>query len=99
MPASVLKDVRAQCDTIVTSEALAQGNHFLQVTFQERLEPLVQSGEITQAQREGYIAQNDRLLKTVLVPAYDALGDGLLLLEDDSALPSGLGNLPEGQDY
>jgi len=99
MPASVLKEVRAQCDTIVTSEALAQGNHFLQVTFQERLEPLVQSGEITLAQREGYIAQNDRLLKTVLVPAYDALGDGLLLLEDDSALPSGLGSLPEGQEY
>lgn len=99
MPAAFLKDVRKQCDTIVTSEALDSGSHFLQTTFQERLTALSDNGEITEEQAENYIAQNDRLLKTVLLPAYSALGDGLLLLEDASVLPAGLAALPEGKAY
>lgn len=99
MPASSLKEVREQCDTIVTKEALDAGAHFLQTTFRERLDALLQAGEITREQSDEYLAQNDRLLKTVLLPAYTALGDGLLLLEDDSIPLSGLGTSPEGQEY
>lgn len=99
MPAAFLKEVREQCDTIVTAEALESGSHFLQTTFQERLTSLSETEEITEEQAENYIAQNNRLLKTVLLPAYTALGDGLLLLEDDSILPAGLAALPEGKAY
>lgn len=99
MPASFLKKVREQCDTIVTYESLEAGNHFLQTTFQERLESLQNTGEITEAEARSYLAQNDRLLKTVLLPAYGTLGDGLLLLEDESILPSGLASLPQGKTY
>lgn len=99
MPAAFLRDVRGQCDSIVTRDALDGGTHFLQTTFRERLEPLLAAGEITDKEAQEYLAQNDRLLKTVLLPAYAALGDGLLLLEDESVLPAGLAALPEGEKY
>lgn len=99
MPGSFLKEVRAQCDTIVTAESLETETHFLQTTFQERLDPLVKAGEITDEESQNYISWNNRLLKTVLLPAYTDLGDGLLLLEDDTILPSGLAGLPRGKAY
>lgn len=99
MPASFLKEVREQCDTVITGEALDAGTHFLQTTFRERVEGLAESGTITSAEAQAYLDQNDRLLKTVLLPAYTALGDGLLLLEDESILPCGLAGLPQGKAY
>ncbi len=99
MPASFLKEVRQQCDTILTKESLDTGTHFLQTTFQERLEPLVQAKEITVQEQQEYISENDRLLKTILLPAYISLGDGLLLLEDNSVQPAGLASLPQGSAY
>ena len=99
MPASSLRKVREQCDTLLTAAELENGTHFLQTTFRERLEPLLQNGSITQEDAETYLAQNDRLLKTVLLPAYTALGDGLLLLEDDSISLTGLASRPQGKPY
>ena len=99
MPAAFLQSVREQCDTIVTKEDLDAGTHFLQTTFQERMETLFQKGIVTAEEAGHYAAQNERLLKTVLLPAYAALGDGLLLLEDSDALPAGLAALPEGKAY
>lgn len=98
-PAAFLKAIREQCDTIVTKEALEAGGHFLQTTFQERLQELAASNLITAQEAQGYLAQNERLLKTVVQPAYAALGDGLLLLEDESVLPAGLAALPDGKAY
>lgn len=99
MPVSSLQAVREQCDTIVTKSSLEEGTHFLQTTFQEKLTPLLRSGLITQAEAETFLAQNDRLLKTVLLPAYIALGDGLILLEDSSIALQGLGHTSEGKEY
>lgn len=99
MPASFLKDVRSQCDALITRDDLEAGTHFLQTTFQERLESLLSAGIITPEEMQAYLAQNDRLLKTVLLPAYVALGDGLLLLEDESITPCGLAGLSGGKEY
>lgn len=99
MPSSFLKEVRKQCDTIVTKEALEEGTHFLQLTFQERLDTLLSQNLITDKEASAYIAQNERLLKTVLLPAYIALGDGLLLLEDPTKQPAGLASMPKGKSY
>ena len=99
MPASSLRDVREQCDTIITKEELEKGTHFLQTTFTERLMPLLKAGVLTQTEAEAYISQNNRLLKTVLLPAYIALGDGLILLEDETIMLSGLGTTEEGREY
>ena len=94
-----LKKVISQCDTVVTEEALAEGSHFLQTTFRERLQILCNAGEITEKEARSYLAQNDRLLKTVVRPAYEALGDGLLVLEDSSITPHGLAATPQGAEY
>lgn len=99
MPASSLQKVIEQCDTIVTNEALEAGTHFLQTTFKERLLPLYESGEITEKEAKAYLSQNDRLLMTILLPAYEALADGLFLLEDASIPLTGLGAKPEGAAY
>lgn len=99
MPASALKEVREQCDTIVTKQELENGTHFLQVTFHERLEELYNQGEVTLEEAQGYLVQNNRLLKTVLLPAYTALGDGLILLEDNSIPLTGLAAQPQGKEY
>lgn len=99
MPASTLRKIRGQCDTIMTDAALENGSHFLQTTFRERLDPLLRNGIITSEEAAGYLAQNERLLKTVLLPAYTALGDGLLLLEDDDVPLTGLASKPQGKSY
>ena len=99
MSASGLKSVREQCDTIVTKQALNEGTHFLQTTFEERIRPLLESGKLTQSEAQKYLAANDRLLKTVLLPAYTALGDGLLVLEDQSVSLTELGAYPQGKEY
>ena len=99
MPAFCLREVRKQCDTIVTKEELQEGTHFLQTTFRERLQELYSQGNVTLEEAKAYLIQNDRLLKTVLLPAYISLGDGLLLLEDESVPLTGLAAWPEGKAY
>ncbi len=97
-----LRQVKNQCDTIVAKDALEEGTHFLQSTFRERLIPLVQDERLTAKEAEKYIQQNDRLLRTVVQPSYEALADGLFLLEDGEGvpqLPAGLCSLPSGKEY
>ncbi len=88
-----------QCDTIVTKEDLKANTHFLQTTFQERLGSLEKEGLLTRAERETYIQQNNRLLSTVLLPAYQALGDGLTLLKNEKISLKGLAAHPHGKEY
>lgn len=99
MSASCMRQVRKQCDTIVTNELLESGTHFLQTTFRDRLQTLCDQGILSLEEAQGYLVQNDRLLKTVLLPAYNALGDGLLLLEDESIPLTGLAARPKGREY
>lgn len=97
-----LRQTKEQCDAIVTKESLEEGTHFLQTTFRERLDSLVADGSVTPEKAEKYISQNDRLLRTIVQPAYEALADGLFLLEDSEGvapLPSGLAASPGGKEY
>ena len=99
MPASSLEKVKNQCDTIVSKKELKAGTHFLQTTFRERIQVLLNQGKITEEDATSYVAQNERLLTTVMQPAYEALADGLFLLEDPSVTLNGLGNKPQGKEY
>ncbi|MCM1027803.1 MAG: DUF885 domain-containing protein [Roseburia sp.] len=99
MPTASLKDVREQCDRILTASALEDASHFLQTTFRERLELLRGAGLISPEEMQRYLDTNDRLLKTVMLPAYAALGDGLLLLEDETIPLTGLAAFPQGKEY
>lgn len=112
--ASSLEKVRKQCDTIVTSESLEAGNHFLQTTFAERLAGMLMTDaeamrgknaqqtderHLTAEEVASYTAEHNRLLKTVLLPAYEALSDGLFLLVNDTIPLTGLAAKPQGRDY
>ncbi len=99
MAASSLDSVIEQCDTILNKKELSNGSHFLQTTFTERLSRLYNDGLITQKEVDYFTSQNNRLLTTVMLPAYQALGDGLLVLQDESIPLTGLASYPLGKEY
>jgi len=99
MPASSLKSVEKQCDTIISASALESGAHFLQTTFRERVEKLYQSRLISYEEMSLYLAKNEQLLKTVMLPAYESLKEGLRLLEDKSVPLTGLAAKPQGKAF
>ncbi len=97
---SSLQQVRDQCYTILSKEELTAGTHFLQTTFTERLQGLLKQNLITEEAAQKYEAENNRLLSTVMQPAYESLADGLfLLMGDGTSLPAGLCSTPLGKDY
>lgn len=100
MARSSLEKVIDQCDTILTSSAITEREHFLQTTFSERLQPLLEKGLLSREKAEHYVILNDQLLRTVLLPAYQTLGDGLFLLKEQTASSTaGLSSLPLGHRY
>lgn len=100
MARSSLEKVIDQCDTILTASAITEREHFLQTTFSERLQPLLEKGLLSREKAEHYVILNDQLLRTVLLPAYQTLGDGLFLLKEQTASSTaGLSSLPLGHRY
>ena len=55
-----LEKVRKQCDTIVTIQELAQGTHFLQTTFEDRLVELQAQGILSAEVVSSFLKENDR---------------------------------------
>lgn len=94
-----VKKVIKECDTIMDIVLLKNGTHFLQTTFTERLLKLKEQGLLSEKEMEYYESQNDRLLTTIMSPAYDALGDGLYLLSGTGKNLGGLANFEHGKDY
>ncbi|MBE5862531.1 MAG: DUF885 domain-containing protein [Lachnospiraceae bacterium] len=91
-----LRQTAEQCDEIITREALEQGTHFLQTSFEERLREL----SLTEAEVHAYVAKHESLLVRVLLPAYEELKNGLLLLAEQA--PEGslsLTSYPNGKEY
>lgn len=95
-----LQKVRNQCYTILSRKELESGTHFLQTTFVERIQGLLEKKLLTETEATAYVAQNNRLLSTVMQPAYEALADSIfLLMGDGTSTPKGLCNLPLGKEY
>lgn len=69
--------VIAWCDDFTQSTE----NHILITTFNKKLDTLLSEGEISSSEKNYYLSQNDRLLSTVLFPAYESLGDCLTVLK------------------
>ncbi|HJC23442.1 MAG TPA: DUF885 domain-containing protein [Candidatus Eisenbergiella merdavium] len=92
-------EVVEQCDAILDDVLLENGAHFLQVTFAERLDHLIETGEVDAEEREKYLSENDRLLSTVAAPAYEALGDTVFLLSGSGLYEGGLGRVSGGIVY
>ncbi|MDO4332839.1 MAG: DUF885 domain-containing protein [Eubacteriales bacterium] len=93
------QNVITQCDEIIDASSLSCGSHFLQTTFQIRLEKLCQDQEITEQEKEYYLGENDRILTTIVLPAYAKLGDDLTLLAGKGLYDGGLCEKPDGRDY
>ena len=79
-----------ECYSIMDTNALAYGEHFLQKTFEARLDELAQSHSISTSQKEKWISENNRLLTTVMAPSYERVADAFLLLKGTGTNPMGL---------
>lgn len=88
-----------QCGSIMDKEQLASGSHFLHTTFAERLEALEKDGLITPDQKEQWISENDRLLTTVMEPAYEEVADAFTILSGKGVNHMGLCHFPDGRAY
>lgn len=89
----------AQCGALLDTDALEEGSHFLETTFADRLKRLVDQGILTSEAASSYETQHQRLLTTVVVPAYDRLADALTLLKGQGGKLSGLAGKENGRDY
>lgn len=91
-----LRQTAEQCEEIISREALEQGTHFLQTSFEERLQGL----SLQEAERRAYVAKHNSLLVRVLLPAYEELKNGLLTLADGAPVGSvSLASYPNGKEY
>lgn len=93
------QSIVSQCDQIMNADALQSGSHFLQTTFESRLDALCEKKLLTASEKEFYLSQNDRILTTIVLPAYEKLGDDMLLLEDRGQYDGGLCEMPDGREY
>ena len=99
-PASVsLQETIKQCDSIITADALEENSHFLQLTFRERLAPLVAKDIISKKEAYQYIEKNNAALKNILLPAYQELKKSLLSLQTINIPLQGLYQKEQGKEY
>lgn len=89
----------AQCTALLDADALEEGSHFLETTFADRLQRLVDEGTLTSEAASAYEAQHKRLLTTLVVPSYDRLADALTLLKGQGGELCGLAEKENGQNY
>lgn len=99
MSDSAADEIIEQCDRIMDAESLSAESHFLHTTFEERLNVLVEEGLATQEQKDQWISENDRLLTTVMEPAYQEVADTFLILKGSGTNDMGLCYFPEGRSY
>ncbi|MDD6811152.1 MAG: DUF885 domain-containing protein [Lachnospiraceae bacterium] len=88
-----------QCSTLMNPTDLESGGHFLEVTFKNRLGRLVEQQIINESEALAWQSENNRLLTTVVAPAYDKLADELTLLKGSGTNSQGLCYFPDGQEY
>lgn len=88
-----------QCSVIMDSKSLKDGTHFLHITFRERMDTLLAKGLLTEEEANAYLAENDRLLTTVMAPAYEQIADTFTLLSGTGNNDCGLYYYPQGRDY
>lgn len=91
--------VIGECTDLMNPAQLDEGTHFLILTFRERVQTLVEQGVMTEAESLSYQSENDRLLTTVVAPAYDRLADEITILKGSGKPSCGLAHFPGGKEY
>ena len=92
MPESSVDAVVAQSRSFIDSA----NDNFLHSSFKERLTSL---DSLTEEAFSKYLARNKEHIAGYIVPAYEALVDGLLLLRGTGKNDQGLAHLPEGREF
>lgn len=88
-----------QCYSIMDSQKLMKDTHFLNTTFSERLQPLIDRQLLTREEADSYEKQNHILLLEKVMPAYESLGDKVLALKGSGKEEMGLAQFPDGAAY
>lgn len=99
MSDSTADKVIQQCTNLMNLEQLNNNTHFLEVTFDNRLQNLVSRGVLTSEELLSYQSEHNRLLTTVVAPAYERLADELTLLKGSGTDTCGLAHRPSGREY
>ena len=87
------------CYQIMDTGKQANDTHFLNTTFAERMRTLVVQNVITREEAVSYLERNHTLLLESVAPAYETLGDQILLLKGSGTNEMGLAHLPAGREY
>ena len=93
-----LEEVSAQCGDLFPAKSLENEKHFLQTSFLERLNNLLEQGIITQAELDAYTKRNSVLLLSQIAPAYEKLSKNLRTLRGTDTL-RGLSAYPKGKEH
>ena len=88
-----------QCSDLLDASSIEKGTHFLEITFKSRLQQLTEKEILTAGEVDSYVSEHNRLLTTVVVPAYDHLADGLTVLKGSGKPTCGLAGQENGRDY
>ena len=88
-----------QCSDLLDASSIEKGTHFLEITFKSRLQQLTEKEILTAGEVDSYVSEHNRLLTTVVVPAYDHLADGLTVLKGAGKPTCGLAGQENGRDY
>ncbi|MCM1039003.1 MAG: DUF885 domain-containing protein [Ruminococcus sp.] len=88
-----------QCSLLMNRQELESDTHFLEITFAERLEKLVEQGIMDAGEALKRQGENKRLLLTLVAPAYEKLADELTLLKGNGHNEQGLFYTTGGQEY
>lgn len=88
-----------QCFSLMNIEQLENHTHFLESTFINRLQNLIDRGLLTEDEALFYQSDNNRLLTTVVAPAYDHVADELTLLKGSGKTVCGLAHYAGGREY
>ena len=88
-----------QCTDLLDASSIEKGTHFLEITFKSRLQQLTEKEILTAGEVDSYVSEHNRLLTTVVVPAYDHLADGLTVLKGSGKPTCGLAGQENGRDY
>ena len=92
-----LQETIEQCDTIITEKSLQENSHFLQLTFRERLTPLLSQNIISKEDALKYTNQNNSILKSIVLPAYQNLKNNLQSLQTKEIPLTGLYKKEKGK--
>ena len=93
-----IQEIQAQCLELFPGNQLDSNTHFLQTSFQNRLQALLKDGIISTEEADDYTERNNTLLKEELAPAYQTLGTAVSSLTGSPQL-CGLSAYPKGREY